>query len=46
MIGVIDIDMQSYQRSSYKTNNVVCYYGGTGHKYPFGVQEGEGFTEG
>ncbi len=46
MIGVVDELKQRNQRSSYNSNNAVCYYGYDGSKYPSGGNEGNGFSQG
>ncbi len=45
-IGVVDEPKQRNQRYSYDSNNAVCYYGYNGNKYPSGVKEGNGFSQG
>ncbi len=46
IIGVVDEPKQRNQRYSWDSNNAVCYYGYSGYKYPSGVEEGNGFSEG
>ncbi len=46
MIGIVDEPKQRNQRSSFNSNNAVCYVGYTGNKYPSGGKEGNGFSEG
>ncbi len=45
-IGIVDEPKQKNQRSSFNSNNAVCYVGYTGNKYPSGGKEGNGFSEG
>ncbi len=45
MIGIVDEPKQRNQRTSWNSNNAVCYYG-NGNKYPSGGNEGNGFSEG
>ncbi len=46
MIGVVDQPKRRNQRTSFASGNAVCYYGYNGYKYPLGVKEGNGFSEG
>ncbi len=46
MIGVVDQPKQRNQRYSYNSKNAVCYDGLNGNKWPSGVEEGNGFSEG
>ena len=46
LIGVVDEPKQRNQRYSRNSNNVVGYNGKYGYKYPSGLKEGNGFSEG
>jgi hypothetical protein len=46
LIGVVDEPKQRNERYSNNSNNAVCYYGCNGKKFPSGVKEGNGFSEG
>ncbi len=46
MIGIVDEAKQMNERTSFNSGNAVCYYGYSGSKWPSGVKEGNGFSEG
>jgi hypothetical protein len=44
--GIVDEPKQRNKRYSCNSNNAVGYKGYNGYKYPSGVKEGNGFSEG
>jgi hypothetical protein len=46
MIGFVNELKQINHRSSWNSNNAVCYYGYNGYKCPSNQYEGSGFREG